>query len=182
MLKTSFLFFCFLFSISDIKPMLWWIWSYLEKRPINVENAMFPYFSFQIWNVFSSLQLPICNKLKWKVFPIMLETQPKISPLKNVMSWQNWRILRSRTLGQLPSMCIFYNLSLCEHILYFMKDVKIYSIASVLHLYFILHFHYVTLILHTVHILIWRQIMNLLVKFSCFSHYYLSLLIKLPDL
>lgn len=117
-LKTSFLFFCFLFSISDIKPMLWLIWSYLEKLPINVENATFPYFSFQIWNVFSSLQLPICNKLKWKVFPIMLETQPKISPLKNVMNWQNWRILRSRTLGQLPSMCIFYNLSLCEHIFY----------------------------------------------------------------
>lgn len=114
----------------------------------------------------------ICNKLKWKVFPTTLKTQPEVSPLKNVMSWQNWRILRSRTLGQLPSTCIFYGLLLCEHILYFMKDVKIYSIVSILHLYFILNFYHVTLILHTVHILIWRQIMDLLVIFSCFSNYF----------
>lgn len=124
----------------------------------------------------------ICSKPKWKVFSALLRDTTRNISIKNVMGWQNGRILRSRRLGQLPRMCMFYSLSLCEHISYFMKDVKIYSIASILHLCFIPNFHYVTLILHTVHILIWRQIMNLLVNFSCFSNCYLNPLIKLPGL
>jgi len=64
------------------------------------------------------------------------------------MSLQNWRALRSRTLGQLPSKVVFYSLSLHDHTLYFMKDVKIYSVTSTLHLYFIFNFHGVTLVFH----------------------------------
>lgn len=144
--------------------MLWLIWSYLKKTTNKHKKYYVPTFLIFDSKCIQFTAVSICNKLKWKVVPTTLETQPEISPLKNVMSWQNWRILRSRTLGQLPSMCIFYSLSFCEHILHFMKDVKNSSIVSILHVYFILNFHHVTFILHTAHILIWRQIMNLLIE------------------
>lgn len=149
MLKNILLLFFFLFFISDIKLMLYLIWNYLENIP-EPQNTKYhvPVVLISDAKCIQFFTVSISNKLMWRVFPSMLQTQPKIPPLKNVRSLQNWRTLRSGTLGQLPGMCIFYGLSLHDHTSYFMKDVKIYSTASILHLYFILNFHCVTLVLH----------------------------------
>lgn len=129
------------------------IWNYLEKITITVQNTKYhvPIVVISNSKFIEVFAVSICSKLMWKVCPIMLWTQLKPPPLKTVMSLQNWRTLRSRTLGQLPSTCIFYSLSLHDHILCFMEDLKIYSITLILCLYFILNFHCVTYSFTTSH-------------------------------